>query len=152
MEDKKTRREFIQASTAVAGSMAFSSAILGQSSGSSTGIPTRILGRTGVPVSMICLGGWHIGAVQEKAESIRIMHAASDEGITFFDNAWDYHNGKSEEWMGEALAMDGKRAKVFLMTKKLRARLCRLHAESGRELAPSEDGPPRSVAVSRDGV
>ena len=117
MEDKKTRREFIQASTAVAGSMAFSSAILGQSSGSSTGIPTRILGRTGVPVSMICLGGWHIGAVQEKAESIRIMHAALDEGITFFDNAWDYHNGKSEEWMGEALSVDGKRAKVFLMTK-----------------------------------
>ena len=117
MEDKKTRREFIQASTAVAGSMAFSSAILGQSSGSSTGIPTRILGRTGVPVSMICLGGWHIGAVQEKAESIRIMHAALDEGITFFDNAWDYHNGKSEEWMGKALSVGGKRAKVFLMTK-----------------------------------
>jgi aryl-alcohol dehydrogenase-like predicted oxidoreductase len=77
----------------------------------------QILGRTGVPVSMICLGGWHIGAVQEKAESIRIMHAALDEGITFFDNAWDYHNGKSEEWMGEALAVGGKRAKVFLMTK-----------------------------------
>jgi aryl-alcohol dehydrogenase-like predicted oxidoreductase len=66
---------------------------------------------------MICLGGWHIGAVQEKAESIRIMHAALDEGITFFDNAWDYHNGKSEEWMGDALSVGGKRAKVFLMTK-----------------------------------
>src|SRR5262245_61300043 len=66
MEEKKTRREFIQASTAVAGSMALNSSILGQTSGSSLGIPTRILGRTGVPVSMICIGGWHIGAVQDK--------------------------------------------------------------------------------------
>ena len=47
MEDKKTRREFIQASTAVAGSMAFTGSVLGQSSSSSAGIPTRILGRTG---------------------------------------------------------------------------------------------------------
>ena len=45
------------------------------------------------------------------------MHAALDEGITFFDNAWDYHDGRSEELMGKALAMDGRRQKVFLMTK-----------------------------------
>ena len=45
------------------------------------------------------------------------MHAAIEEGITFFDNAWDYHDGRSEEWMGDALAMEGKRKKVFLMTK-----------------------------------
>jgi predicted aldo/keto reductase-like oxidoreductase len=66
---------------------------------------------------MLCLGGWHIGAVKEKAEAIRIMHAALDEGMTFFDNAWDYHDGRSEEWMGEALAQGGKRGKTFLMTK-----------------------------------
>jgi predicted aldo/keto reductase-like oxidoreductase len=68
-------------------------------------------------VSILCLGGWHIGAAASKAEAARIMHAAIDEGINFFDNAWDYHDGKSEEWMGEALAAGGKRQKVFLMTK-----------------------------------
>jgi predicted aldo/keto reductase-like oxidoreductase len=66
---------------------------------------------------MICLGGWHIGAVKDPSEAIKIMHAAIDEGLTFFDNAWDYHDGGSEEIMGKALAMDGKRRQVFLMTK-----------------------------------
>jgi predicted aldo/keto reductase-like oxidoreductase len=45
------------------------------------------------------------------------MQAALDEGITFFDNAWDYHDGRSEELMGRALAEGGRRDKVFLMTK-----------------------------------
>jgi aryl-alcohol dehydrogenase-like predicted oxidoreductase len=81
------------------------------------GIPTRVLGRTGVSVSALCLGGWHIGAVKEEPEAIRIMHAAIYGGMTFFDNAWDYHDGHSEEVMGKALAMNGKRKQVFLMTK-----------------------------------
>jgi uncharacterized protein len=81
------------------------------------GVPTRKLGRTGVDVSIICLGGWHIGSVKQDAEAIRIMHAAIDEGLTFFDNAWDYHNGHSEEVMGKALKQDNKRKQVFLMTK-----------------------------------
>ena len=50
-------------------------------------------------------------------EATRIMHEAIDGGLTFFDNAWDYHDGGSEEVMGEALATDGKRKKCFLMTK-----------------------------------
>jgi predicted aldo/keto reductase-like oxidoreductase len=66
---------------------------------------------------MLCLGGWHIGSVADKKEAVRIMHAAIDEGITFFDNAWDYHDGGSEEVMGEGLSAPGKRDKVFLMTK-----------------------------------
>ena len=78
---------------------------------------TRILGRTGESVSSVCLGGWHIGAIPDESESIRVMHAAMDEGINFFDNSWDYHDGLSEERMGKALAMDGRRARVFLMTK-----------------------------------
>jgi len=45
------------------------------------------------------------------------MHTAIDEGITFLDNAWDYHDGRSEELMGKALASGGRREKVFLMTK-----------------------------------
>jgi predicted aldo/keto reductase-like oxidoreductase len=117
MESKKTRREFIQASTALGGAVALGGSLAAQTSSSSSGIPTRVLGRTGVPVSILCLGGWHIGAVKEKSEAIKIMHAALDEGMTFFDNAWDYHNGRSEEWMGEALAQGGKRDRVFLMTK-----------------------------------
>ena len=68
-------------------------------------------------MSIVALGGWHIGAVKDEAEAIRIMHAAIDEGINFFDNAWDYHDGHSEEVMGKALAMDNRREKVFLMTK-----------------------------------
>jgi aryl-alcohol dehydrogenase-like predicted oxidoreductase len=114
MKHKKTRREFIQASGVVAGSTVLGGALLAQSG---SDIPRRILGRTGVSVSILTLGGWHIGAVKEKAEAIRIMHAALDEGINFFDNAWDYHDGRSEEWMGEALTQGGKRNQVFLMTK-----------------------------------
>ncbi len=83
----------------------------------SNGIPTRVLGRTNERVSILGLGGWHIGAVKQEKEAIRIMHAAIAEGMTFFDNAWDYHDGHSEELMGKALAMDGLRKKVFLMTK-----------------------------------
>src|SRR3954466_14627198 len=78
-------------------------------------IPKRVLGRTGEQVSILCLGGWHIRAVEDDNEAIRIMHTAIGEGLTFFDNAWDYHWGASEELMGRAL--EGRRHEVFLMTK-----------------------------------
>lgn len=77
----------------------------------------RRLGKTGADVSIIGLGGSHIGFDNiTDDEAIRIMRKAIDEGITFFDNNWGYHNGRSEERMGEAL-QDGYRDKVFLMTK-----------------------------------
>ena len=117
MESKKTRREFIQTAVAATATLALGQEVLAQTRSSAAGIPTRPLGKTGVQVSILCLGGWHIGEVQDKKEAIKIMHAALDEGITFFDNAWDYHDGGSEEIMGEALSQDGKRNKVFLMTK-----------------------------------
>ena len=82
---------------------------------SKNGIPTRILGNTGIPVSIVGIGGWHIGAVKDDKEAVRILHTALDEGITFWDNAWDYHDGRSETLMGKALK--GRRDKVFLMTK-----------------------------------
>ena len=82
------------------------------SSASATGLPTRVLGRTGQRVSIACLGGWHIGAVKDNNEAIRIMHAAIDEGMTFFDNAWDYHDGHSEEVMGKALAGGGTQGQI----------------------------------------
>lgn len=81
----------------------------------SSGIPKRTLGHTGQQVSMIGLGGYHIGNPSE-AEAITIIRTAADNGITFMDNCWDYHNGDSEVRMGKALR-DGYRQKVFLMTK-----------------------------------
>lgn len=78
-------------------------------------VPRRKFGRHDEEVSLLCLGGYHIGAIGTKEESIRVMHAAIDAGVTFFDNAWEYHDGKSEERMGEAIA--DRRDRVFLMTK-----------------------------------
>ncbi|HEY2511926.1 MAG TPA: aldo/keto reductase [Polyangiaceae bacterium] len=79
-------------------------------------MPTRQLGKTGVTVSRIGLGGAHIGKQSEEQESIRIIRSAIDRGVTFLDNSWDYNGGKSEERMGKALR-DGYREKAFLMTK-----------------------------------
>jgi predicted aldo/keto reductase-like oxidoreductase len=76
----------------------------------------RTLGSTGARVSAIGLGGYHIGVPLFASESIRIVRSAVDRGITFMDNCWDYHDGKSEVRMGQALR-DGYRDKVFLMTK-----------------------------------
>lgn len=84
---------------------------------SAGGLPMRVLGRTGVRVSILGLGGWHFAATKDESEAIRLVHAAMDEGVNFFDNSWDYHNGRAEEWMGKALAMDNRRRRVFLMTK-----------------------------------
>jgi uncharacterized protein len=80
------------------------------------GIPLRPLGTTGVSVSMICLGGFHL-SVPPEDEATRIIHTAIDNGITFMDNAWEYADNESERRMGNALAQDGYRDKVFLMTK-----------------------------------
>src|SRR5262249_49938260 len=76
----------------------------------------RPLGSTGVTVSAIGLGGYHVGGQRDEAESIRLVRTAVDRGITFLDNSWDYHGGASEERMGKALR-HGYRDKVFLMTK-----------------------------------
>jgi aryl-alcohol dehydrogenase-like predicted oxidoreductase len=78
-------------------------------------VPKRDLGKTGIKVSMIGLGGAHIGKPDE-AVAIRIMHRAIEHGLTFFDNSWDYNGGESEKRMGKALE-HGRRDKVFLMTK-----------------------------------
>jgi aryl-alcohol dehydrogenase-like predicted oxidoreductase len=83
-----------------------------QSSGE---IPRRPLGRTGVEVSAIALSGYHLGLVKTKREAIRIVEEAFDAGITFMDNGWEYHDGLSEEIMGQGLR--GRRHNSFLMTK-----------------------------------
>src|ERR1700727_89964 len=78
-------------------------------------IPQRLLGRTGAKVSALGCGGHHLGDLKTVGEAIRLVHEAIDAGITFFDNCWEYYDGKTEDWLGRALA--GKREKVFLMTK-----------------------------------
>jgi predicted aldo/keto reductase-like oxidoreductase len=78
-------------------------------------IPRRALGRTGEEVSIVGLGGYHLGMPSE-AEAVRIVRAALDGGINFLDNCWDYHDGRSEERMGKALR-GGWRKRAFLMTK-----------------------------------
>lgn len=110
-----SRRHFLSTSAALP--LAESLAAPLDAQDSPTGIPTRPLGKTGVRVSMLGLGGHHQARPKEESESFRIVHTAIDNGITFMDNAWDYHDGRAEEVMGKALAMDGYRKKVFLMTK-----------------------------------
>ena len=79
-------------------------------------IPQRPFGRhTDVTVSALALGGYHLGSVKSVRERIRIVHAAIDAGITFLDNAWEYHEHESEKRMGQAIA--DRRDRVFLMTK-----------------------------------
>ena len=81
-------------------------------------IPKRRLGRTNESVSMVGLGGFHIGKPDiPDGDAIKLIHAAIDRGITFLDNSWDYNNGNSELRMGRALQVKGYRNKVFLMSK-----------------------------------
>lgn len=78
-------------------------------------IPTRTLGRTGLRVTMIGLGGYHAGVPEKEVDSTAIIHRALELGINFFDNADCYQEGRAEERMGKAL--EGRRDKIFLMTK-----------------------------------
>ncbi len=118
MTTRTTRRTFLQQTAGAATVAAVAERVLASTAdASSTGIPTRELGRTGERVATPCLGGWHAGAVEEEAEAIRLVHAAIDEGVTFMDNAWEYHRGRAENVMGKALAQDGYRKRAFLMTK-----------------------------------
>jgi aryl-alcohol dehydrogenase-like predicted oxidoreductase len=78
-------------------------------------IPMRPLGKTGAQVSVLGVGGHHLGQASSEDEAERIVHGALDAGLNFFDNCWEYHNGKSEVWLGRALS--GKRDKAFVMTK-----------------------------------
>lgn len=78
-------------------------------------IPLRPFGKSEVKVSALGLGGHHLGDAADEKTAHRIVHEAIEGGITFFDNCWEYHRGKSENWMGKALK--GKRDRIFLMTK-----------------------------------
>jgi uncharacterized protein len=78
-------------------------------------VPKRQLGKTGAQVSVLGVGGYHLGSTKDQQEATELIARALDAGINFFDNCWDYHDGLSEERMGTALL--GKRDQAFLMTK-----------------------------------
>ena len=113
-----SRREFIQAGVTGLAAVAMAGAAE-PSKTNSGGVPLRPLGKTGEMVSILALGG-HSSTNPKKlseTDSLRLIRRAVDEGVTFMDNCWDYHDGLAEERMGAALAEGGRRDKVFLMTK-----------------------------------
>jgi aryl-alcohol dehydrogenase-like predicted oxidoreductase len=78
-------------------------------------VPSRLFGIHPDRISILGLGGYHLGQVGTIAEAVRIVHEAIDAGVNFLDNAWEYHDGVSEDRMGRAIA--DRRDRVFLMTK-----------------------------------
>src|ERR1700721_3595711 len=82
---------------------------------SSDANPPRQFGRHDVKISAIGFGGHHLGDAPDESTAVRLVRQAVDGGITFFDNCWEYHRGKTEDWMGAGLK--GVRDRVFLMTK-----------------------------------
>jgi predicted aldo/keto reductase-like oxidoreductase len=113
-----TRRQFLGQSAVVAGAAAGQTLAQSPPELTNTGpgqIPRRRFGRHDDQVSIMGVGGYSLATAPTLEEAERIAHEAIDAGINFFDNAWEYHNGRAEEWMGRALA--GRRDRVFLMTK-----------------------------------
>ena len=119
--EKHSRREFLArlaagVTTASAGA-AISGELLAKGGPAAPGeMPYRTLGRCGEKISLLGLGGYHVGIQRDEQESLRIIRSAIDNGVTFLDNCWDYNDGASEIRMGKAL-QNGYRQKVFLMTK-----------------------------------
>jgi aryl-alcohol dehydrogenase-like predicted oxidoreductase len=123
------RREFLQSLPLAAGTLSVLENVMSSlanpspsandqenNNRSETSLKYRPLGNTGETISILGLGGYHIGVPKDESESIKIIRTAIDVGVTFLDNSWDYHDGNSEIRMGKALK-DGYRKKVFLMTK-----------------------------------
>ena len=118
-----SRRGFINSAVAVSASVAategvFTPQAVAQSTGvtQSPPIPRRKVGRHPDQISILGLGGHHLGNAATAQDAISILHEAVDNGVNFCDNAWEYNNHRSEEWMGQALG-GGYREKIFLMSK-----------------------------------
>jgi predicted aldo/keto reductase-like oxidoreductase len=109
-----TRREFLE--MGVAATLAVGAEKIAWAADTKSEMPRRTLGRTGEKVSIVGLGGYHIGQQKDEQESIRIIRTALDNGLNFMDNCWDYNGGESEVRMGKALR-DGYRQRAFVMTK-----------------------------------
>ena len=117
-----TRRSFVKkGAVGLTASLVTRAAFAGESAGREGGassnepVPHRPFGKTGVQVSALGVGGYHLGSIKDQKESTELVVRALAAGINFFDNAWEYHDGISEERLGAALK--GKRDSAFLMTK-----------------------------------
>jgi len=115
--DDLDRRAFLKAATGTSLLAALGGAVSdwAKAAESAGEIPMRTLGRTGLRVSIIGLGGFHVGLPEREEDSIALVHRALDLGVNFFDNADSYQEGNAEERMGKAL--EGRRQKTVLMTK-----------------------------------
>jgi predicted aldo/keto reductase-like oxidoreductase len=118
------RRHFVKGVAGAAMATVVGANLLGQAMGADDKdslktekdlVPSKLLGKTGVRVSALGVGGFHLGTAKDQNEATNIVSAALDAGVNFFDNAWEYHEGESENRLGKAL--QGKRDRVILMTK-----------------------------------
>jgi hypothetical protein len=111
------RRCFLKAGLAAIGTMVAGSLLRAgaaasppMTSSDADEIPRKPLGKTGVHVSIIALGGYHLGTMPSLDDAVRLVQEAVDAGVTFVDNAWEYNEHRSKEWMGRAL--QGRRQSV----------------------------------------
>jgi aryl-alcohol dehydrogenase-like predicted oxidoreductase len=118
-ENGVSRREFVKGAAVLTASALVNpnlgSAGQARQDASPDQVPQRPLGNTGVQISALGVGGYHLGSTKDQNEATELVDRALDAGITFFDNCWDYHDGLSEERLGTALK--GKRDQAFVMTK-----------------------------------
>jgi aryl-alcohol dehydrogenase-like predicted oxidoreductase len=120
-DDSFTRRTFVKGAAVVTVSM-LTNPVFGKSSDPqeapgtpSDSVPRRSLGKTGAQVSILGVGGYHLGSTKNQQEATELVATAMGAGINFFDNAWEYHDGVSEEKLG--IALKGKRQDAFVMSK-----------------------------------
>lgn len=127
-----SRRSLLEAMAGLVPALGLAGRVLALDDGGA--MPMRPLGSTGVDVSVLGLGGWHVGVGSlTDRQSVALIHRALDAGVNFIDNAREYNEGRSEERVGQALA--GRRDKVIVMTKN-----CghgRTKAEANRSLEES---------------
>lgn len=109
-ENGYSRREFIGSAVAVTAGLAATA------EAQSATIPRRKFGKHPDEISVLGIGGHHLGNAATLQDAISILHEGVDAGLNFCDNAWEYNDHRSEEWMGKALG-GGYREKVFLMSK-----------------------------------
>ena len=121
----ETRRDFLAEAGAAGAGLMLAGAVEGGGAPAApamtnTGpgqIPRRAFGRHQDQVSILGIGGATLAGASSYEEAERIVHESIDAGINFFDNAWEYLEGRAEDWMGHALAAGNRRDRVFLMTK-----------------------------------
>ncbi len=116
--DRHGRKTFLTLAGAGTAAAAFGAPDIATAQAPAHPILQRPFGRhADVKVAALGLGGHHLGNAASKEAAALILHTAVDGGMQYMDNAWEYNDHRSEEWMGYALAQGNYRDRVFLMTK-----------------------------------